>query len=342
MNRILLSCWTLALVCFNVTPASADEPSPETIRKAVEKALPLLAKGAEGHRDQKTCFGCHNQAPPMFAITTARSRGLTLPEYDLKAQTEHIAAFLDRNRVEFLKGKGTGGQADTAGYALLTLERGGWKPDETTAAVVEYLLLYQKDQNHWLTRSNRPPTEASVFTTNYVALRGLRTWGTSEQKDRIAKRIAVVRDWLLETPAKDTEDRVFRLRALKEADAPEKELQAATKALLETQRKDGGWGQLDDMDSDAYATGTALTALHEVGGLPTDDPAYQRGVAFLLKEQREDGTWLVKSRSKPFQPYYESGFPHGKNQFISSAASGWAAEALALACPPTKQVSSVK
>ena len=41
----------------------------------------------------------------------------------------------------------------------------------------------------------------------------------------------------------------------------------------------------------------------------------------------------MKSRSKPFQPYYESGFPHGKDQFISISASGWATAALALACP---------
>jgi hypothetical protein len=88
------------------------------------------------------------------------------------------------------------------------------------------------------------------------------------------------------------------------------------------------------MDSDAYATGTALVALHQAGRLPTTDPAYQRGVAFLLKTQREDGSWLVRKRSKPFQSYYESGFPHGKDQFISITATGWATTALALTCPP--------
>jgi hypothetical protein len=88
------------------------------------------------------------------------------------------------------------------------------------------------------------------------------------------------------------------------------------------------------MDSDAYATGTVLVALHQAGGLPTTDPAYQRGVAFLLKAQREDGSWLVRSRSKPFQRYFESGFPHGKDQFISITASAWATTALALTCPP--------
>ena len=58
-----------------------------------------------------------------------------------------------------------------------------------------------------------------------------------------------------------------------------------------------------------------------------------RSMADLLATQRADGTWLVRSRSKPFQPYYESGFPHGQDQFISSAATGWAATALAAALP---------
>ena len=87
------------------------------------------------------------------------------------------------------------------------------------------------------------------------------------------------------------------------------------------------------MGSDAYATGSALVALCLAGGLATDEPAYRRGVAFLLREQRADGSWLVKSRSKPFQPYYESGFPHGNDQFISMAATSWAVTALALTCP---------
>jgi hypothetical protein len=41
----------------------------------------------------------------------------------------------------------------------------------------------------------------------------------------------------------------------------------------------------------------------------------------------------VRSRSKPFQPYYESGFPHAKDQFISAAATGWATTALVLTAP---------
>ena len=57
--------------------------------------------------------------------------------------------------------------------------------------------------------------------------------------------------------------------------------------------------------------------------------AYQRGARFLLNTQLEDGSWYVKNRSLAFQPYFESDFPHGHDQWISAAATNWAVMALA-------------
>jgi hypothetical protein len=93
------------------------------------------------------------------------------------------------------------------------------------------------------------------------------------------------------------------------------------------------------MASDAYATGSALAALQMGGGVPVTDPVYRRGVAYLMRTQLDDGSWRVRSRSFPVQPYYESGFPHGRDQFLSAEATGWAATALALACPTDGQAS---
>lgn len=329
---VSLACRVSIALLFSL-PVSASEPKEEAIRAAVAKSLPLLQKGAAGHIDQKTCFACHNQALPILALTTAKAAGFEVSADDLRKQMEFIVKFLGKNRDNFLKGRGTGGQVDTAGYALLTLDAGAWKPDETTAAVAEYLLQYNKDQNHWKNVSNRPPSEASPFTASYLAIRGLKAYGTMEQKERVEKRLEEVREWLLKATAKDTEDRVFRLWAMKLAGVEEKGLPSAIKELTQAQRKDGGWAQLDSLESDAYATGSALVALHQAGGLATSDDVYRNGLKFLLQAQLEDGSWLVKSRSRPFQPYYESGFPHEKNQFISIAASGWATTALALACP---------
>jgi hypothetical protein len=300
----------------------------------VVKVLPWLEKGAKGSMDQRPqCFTCHNQGLPVLALTTARKHGFLVDAAQIEQQVGFTAKFLAKNRENYLKGRGQGGQAMTAGYALWTLDAGGWPRDETTAAVAEYLLQFQQDQDHWRSTSNRPPSESSHFAATYLAVRGLRQFGTPEQSERIDARIGAARRWLVSTAASDTEDRVFRLWALSLAGAEEKDLQAAADELRKTQRKDGGWAQTGALESDAYAAGSALAALHIAGGMPPGDAAYQRGLRFLVASQLDDGSWRVQSRSKPFQTYFESGFPHGTDQFISITASSWAAMALSLACP---------
>jgi N-acyl-D-amino-acid deacylase len=83
------------------------------------------------------------------------------------------------------------------------------------------------------------------------------------------------------------------------------------------------------LSSDAYATGQALVALKESGIISVSSQAYQRGVKFLMTSQMEDGSWFVRTRTLPVQPYFDSDFPHGRNQFISAAATNWAVMALA-------------
>jgi squalene cyclase len=146
----------------------------------------------------------------------------------------------------------------------------------------------------------------------------------------------------VDTPAKDTEDRVFRLWAMKLVGVEAKAMDAAKDELTKSQEQDGGWRQIDKLESDAYATGSALVALHQAGGIATSETLYQRGVKFLIASQKDDGSWFVSSRSKPFQTYFESGFPHGKDQFISIAASSWATTALALALPAKPSVKATQ
>ncbi len=333
-----LACTGLLLIgsaCVASAAGQESAPAEAEIRAAVDRAIPLLEKGSAGSmKERPNCFTCHNLGMPVLALTTARKRGFRIDESFLKEQLQFTADYLDDHHDDFLAGKGTGGQVATAGAALWALETGERKPDEITAAVAEYLLKHQKDLGRWKMTSDRPPTESSHFTANFLAIRGLKAFADPQRKDLADARIAQARKWLAETRAKDTEDRAFRLWSLKVAGAADDEIRQAGRELIETQRPDGGWAQLEGMDSDAYATGSALVALFETGISKPTDEAYQRGLKFLLKTQLPDGSWYVKSRSKPFQKHYESGFPHGKDQFVSIAASAWATTALALACPP--------
>ncbi len=331
----------------------------------------LVKAGAEEYPRHRACFSCHNQAVPALAISLARQHGFAVNAETLQSIAEHTEADLATAIDDYRKGKGQPGGVIRAGYALMALEAAGWEPDETTAAVAHYLAEVPGRRDHWLSQSQRPPSESSDFTATALALRGLRTYGprtesaTSKKVQDAklkaetqppateARRRAEALKWLRQADPRETEDRIFRLWGLKHAGADPKDIEAAVADLIRSQRPDGGWSQLDGPgpdgpprtpkdkpydtaeahSSDAYATGSTLVALHLAGGVATDLPAYRRGLAFLVKSQRNDGSWFIKSRSKPFQPYFESGFPHGPDQFISAAATGWAVAAMALACP---------
>ena len=330
----------LLLVAFvlNADPflAVAEEVSPtERVSVAIRRAIPLLEKAAAGSARERKCFTCHSQALPVIAMAEARMRGFDINEDVFESQVEHTAANLKRGLAGYLKGKGQGGRVMTAGYALWTLEAGDRKSDETTTAVVHYLLEFQKDDQRWHQASSRPPSSGSDFANTYLALRALREFATGDQREAADSRTRAVGKWLLETDANETEDRVFRFRTLPYVDADKVEIDAARDRLISAQRDDGGWSQKSDMTSDAYATGTVLAALLRDGSKQAD-PSIKRGVDYLLDSQLEDGSWHVVTRATPFQPYFETGFPHEKDQFISTTATGWATIALTLTLPEAK------
>jgi hypothetical protein len=153
-----------------------------------------------------------------------------------------------------------------------------------------------------------------LFTVSYVALRGLKMFGTTGQQERISQTHGQVRQWMLKTNGRGETggSRASAFDRCTVADAPKDEIHGAAQELLRTQRADGGWAQLAGMESDAYATGTALVALHQAGGVATADPAYRNGLRFLLARQLDDGSWHVADAEHAIQTYYESGYPHAR------------------------------
>jgi hypothetical protein len=317
------------------TPAALNKLNLTQIKAAVNKALPLIEKSSAVYLEERACFSCHHQAATLLLLPQAKRHGFVINEKNLQAQLDRTLKHLEKGRSRYVKKKGQGGGVDTAGYALWALEATSSKSTALTTAVVSYLLEKDKEKEHWMRAGSRPPSQGSAAMTSYLALRAMHDYGSKEQALQIKKRQSQVLTWMTNTKPKDTEDQVAQLRAFYyiNKNTPNEDIAKAGTALLKQQQSDGGWRQTLNLKSDAYATGTALVALIESGTLKSTDPAYQKGLAFLLKNQLKDGSWHVKSRAKPFQTYFESGFPHGKDQFISMAASCWSTLALVLACP---------
>ena len=322
----------LILVSAAAIARGADESA---LRAAIAKSLPLLERSSVvAIEERSNCFTCHHTGLPLMTFIAAREHGFGVDEANIKTQLQFTADFLAKGRTNYLQGKGQGGAAFSAGSALWALKQGGWKADASTQAVVDYLLGHQKEQIFWKPPSVRPPSEESAFSATWFAIEGIRPFATDAQQARMKERIEAAREWLIQSTPMNTEDRVFRLLALRAVGAGTKD---AVADLSRTQNADGGWSQLETMGTDAYATATALFALSRGGGLPTSDARLQRGLDWLLRAQQTDGSWHVVSRSKPFQKYFESGYPHGKDQFISITAACWATTVLIEALPPASK-----
>jgi squalene cyclase len=177
--------------------------------------------------------------------------------------------------------------------------------------------------------NERPPLETGAITRTAIAVRALKTYGWPARRAEFDERIARARAWLLAAHPATSYEAAERIKGLKAAGASEREIAAATQALLKEQRADGGWSQTPYLDSDAYATGIVLSTLYQEGRLKSSDPAYTRGTAYLLKTQFPNGSWYVRSRSPKLQPYFQSAFPFDHDQWISASATAMAVMALA-------------
>lgn len=307
-------------------------------RLSVDRSVALLLKSSQGMFEGRRCFTCHHNAVPAEAAALARRKGIQVREDLAQKNVQDIVATFRQAAAPAMQAQATipGGVALTVGYGMMALAAERHPLDKVTAAMTHWVLATQMPDGSWLGNGvNRPPIESSTVSHTAIAVRGLTLYPIPARKPQIDKALATARNWLqsAETPA--AEDRAMRLLGLVWTNASASAVKAAVQEIVRRQAATGGWSQLSQLDPDAYATGLSLVALHEAGMSVTDD-VYRKGVRFLLTTQYPDGSWLVRTRAFPVQPYFESGFPFGRHQWISAAGTAWAAQAIALTLPDVR------
>ena len=215
----------------------------------------------------------------------------------------------------------------TSGYTWLLAGRAAQNEPRTPGAeaMANVLARQQGPDGAWSFAAPRAPMQSSFFTFTALAVKSLKAYGPKNAET--AARIRKAEAWLINTPAKSSEDRASRLLGLKWSGASAAKIREAAAQIIRDQRSDGGWSQLPNLNSDAYATGQALYALHSAG-MPTGDRVYKKGTAFLLQTQDSDGTWFVNKRAFPNNNYFHAGFAHGQSEFASFNGTCWALMAL--------------
>ena len=309
--------------------APLPKPMPAgSARSALEKSLPPLQRADVAFIERAGCVSCHHNSLTAMTIAGARATNVRVDESIARAQLQRIAAYLDENRERALENAGIPGGIDTVSYILMGMAAEHYPSDPITDAWARYVKNSQSPDGRFQCLATRPPVESSDFQVTAASIRSLRTYAPKSQRAEYDAAVARAARWLEEATPITTEDHAFGVLGLIWSSGSDAAIAKAARQLLSLQRPDGGWAQSSALQSDAYATGQALVALRESRVVTVSDAAFQRGIRYLLNSQLADGSWYVRSRAPAIQPYFDSDFPHGLDQFISAAATNWAAMAL--------------
>jgi ankyrin repeat protein len=308
-------------------PALLRPKPAASVRAAIERSIPALQRADVAFLDKAGCVSCHNNSLTAMTVAAARTARLAFDERIAKDQLRRIAAFLQENRERALELVGLPGDIDTVSYILLGMAAERYPGDALTDAWARFLKLRQSPDGAWRILTNRPPLESSDFQVTASSIRSLRSFGPAARRAEYDQAVARAVRWLEQAQPNSHEDRAYKLLGLIWGAGSRTAIKETAQQLLASQKPDGGWAQLETLPSDAYATGQALVALRD-SGHPMGHPAIKRGIRYLLESQMEDGSWYVRTRTIPIQPYFDSAYPHGPDQFISAAAANWATMAL--------------
>ena len=308
--------------------SGAEIPTP---RRAAEKSIALLQKTTGSFFVQGACVACHAQNITGPAVHIARANGVKVDEQAAADQLKPVKLQWAGASAILVQGIEVPGATDTITYSLLQFISTNTPADPGIDAMIYNIARLQRAEGNWnFGGIARPPIHDGDFTRTALAIRSFSTYAPPAQKAEYERRIARAAQWLASHDPVTTEDRNMQLLGLKWANAGQSATSQRIKQLIALERPNGGWAQTPYLGADAYATATTLDALHELG-IPASDPVFRHGIDFLLRTQLADGSWHVASRAPKFQPYFQSGFPHDHDQWISAAATCWATMALSYA-----------
>lgn len=336
MTRITCLAVFFAAACLSRW-APAEEPSTvppatqEQVKQAVERAIGYVQVESAAWLNTRKCAACHHVPMVLWSLSEAERQGYAI---DKKFVTETIEATLgspekmiaaklfdDPTAPPDPRPLGKGVKIGTAFMAvaarsLPALEEG---QKQSLKFIADEIVKKQRDDGSWEFFLSRPPINESETTDVawlIMALQGEMRPDASETH-RLALQKATA--WLAAAPLPNPQDKVFKVLLAARAGKPRDEMQPTIDELLARQRADGGWSQLPETTSDAYATGQTLYVL-SLAGYTAEQPPIKRAIDLLVATQKPDGSWPMTSRSTP------DGRPGSSKLLtpINCAASSWA------------------
>jgi len=320
-----------------VPPASAEEPKLESL--SVRKAVDYLEQGALAWNGSRKCVTCHTNGTYM-TVRPALSPRLGAPNDSIR---EHFVAQLEQ-----LAAKSAEEQQQSVAPAQSIYIAAGlaeWdahithKLSPETERALGIMLRLQRDTGTWGSLDCWPPYESSAYHLATVAAMAIGTapdWLKNLKDEELLTAIDRLKNYLkTEVPSQDYDRTLLlwastRVPGLIGADRQKKLLEM----VLSKQHADGGWSirnfgapeqwgsgnraeklrgepEFAEPPSDGHQTGLAIVVLREAG-VSAKDPRIEKGIAWLLKNQRTSGRWWTRSLNTDkwhFITYSGTAFP---------------------------------
>lgn len=299
---------------------SVEEPIIGKFSK--NAALDYLDKGALVWAREQKCVSCHTTGTYML-IRPQLTKKVGQPSQEL---FEFFKADLKRQLAtshQKLKSAARPQQVIylAAGLAHWDANVSG-KLSTATQEALQLMFDIQLPSGTWGSEDCWPPLESSPFQAATIAALAVATapdWLQSLQSPDLRNKIERLKEYLRSNQEQNDYDRVSLLwAASKIPDLLTKDQrQNLTNMILRLQRPDGGWAtrsfslpekwgsglraerlrkepDFERPSSDGHMTGLAILVLREAG-LSKNDRRIQRGVEWLLANQRQSGRWWTKS-----------------------------------------------
>lgn len=317
MHRILRFSASLTTLCFitagmattRANPPQADA-TDQLVRIAAERGLAFLQADAVKWKKDRQCATCHHGTLTVWALSEAQSQGYAVPA-ETRAEMVEWAKSRVLERIDLPRDSRPGwSMVNSSALNLSVMAVALPKQDaispEELKRMAGHLLRHQEADGSWSwasapAKNRAPPFFESDEVATRLAWLGLsrQVPVDSKESSEASEARARAQAWLAKSEPNDTtQAAALRLMGHVVAGEPAEKLQPEIDQFMLRQNPDGGWGQLKDAPSDAYATGQALYFLG-LAGVKIDRPEIRRGVSCLVTTQQEDGSWPMKSRSHP-------------------------------------------
>jgi hypothetical protein len=323
-------------------PPAVPAATPEQIQQTVGRAITYLQTESAAWLNTRGCIACHHVPMPLWALNEAERHGYAI-DRKFADETFERAFGSSQKLIESRLFPGPNDPPDTrpigqsvrTGAAFMLVASASMPSltdaqKKTIQEVADHMLTKQRADGAWEFYLSRPPINESETTDNAWLIMALEAATTVDSPEPQRAALAKAHAWWESVKLPDTQqDKAFKVILGVRAGKSRSELQPTIDELLALQHPDGGWAQLPNSPSDAYATAQTLYAL-ALAGDGVDAPHMAKAIAFLTSTQQPDGSWLMTSRSSP------DGSTGGSAKLltpITCGAASWATLALSTLVP---------